>query len=69
MASNKSEYNRKYNKERAVKVMPATKDLAFMQQMQQQRPGMSKSAVASYLIGLGVKQLIETQRRESKNNY
>lgn len=64
MASNKAEYNRKYNRERVVKVMPATRDLAFINQMQQQRPGMSKSAVAKYLIGLGVKQLMQ-----SKNNY
>lgn len=63
MASNKAEYNRNYRRERKVEVYPATKDLSFIREMQQQRPGMSKSAVAKYLIGLGVKQL------QSKNNY
>ena len=62
--ADRSEYHRKYNKERVVKVMPAIKDLAFIRQMQQQKPGMSKSAVAKYLIGLGVQQLIQ-----SKNNF
>lgn len=64
MASNKAEYNRNYRRERKVEVYPATKDLAFINKMQQQRPGMSRSAVAKYLIGLGVKQLTQ-----SKNNY
>ena len=63
MAANKAEYNRKYRKERKVEVYPATKDLNFIQQMQQQKPSMSRSAVAKYLIGLGVKQL------QSKNNF
>lgn len=62
--ADRSEYQRKYNRERAIKVVPAIKDLTFMQRMQQQKPGMSKSAVAKYLIGLGVQQLTQ-----SKNNF
>ena len=63
MAANKKDYNRNYMRERKVEVYPATKDLAFIKQMQLEKPGMSKSAVAAHLISEGIKRVM------SKNNY
>lgn len=66
MPANNKDYIRKYNRERQVRVYPSTSDMAFIQNMRAQKPGMSKSAVAKYLIGLGVKQLTQNG---SKNNF
>jgi hypothetical protein len=64
MAANSPEYNRKYRKERQVSCYPKARELQVIKDIQQQKPGMSRSAVATYLIGEGIKKVME-----SKNNY
>jgi hypothetical protein len=63
MATNDKEYQRKYTRDRQVKCYPKERELQVIRDIQQQKPGMSRSAVATYLIGLGIQQL------QSKNNY
>jgi hypothetical protein len=64
MATNDPNYHRKYTRERKVECYPKAKELQAIQEIQNQKPDMSRSAVALYLIGEGIKRI-----RESKNNY
>ena len=64
MPTNDKEYQRKYNRERMVKCYPKAKELQIIEEIEIQKPGMSRSAVATYLIGEGIKRL-----QESKNNF
>lgn len=65
MRKNKPEYDREYNRERAVRCFPPPKDLKVIKAIQEQKPAMSRSAVACYLISLG----IEAFKKANKNAY
>lgn len=63
MPTNDREYHRRYVRERKVECYPKERELQAIRNMQIQK-GMSQSQVAAYLIGEGIKRVME-----SKNNY